>query len=141
MKNMYNPNQYTDGVNVFVSINRSYDRDGHFEGRTLVSVIARCWVFSKTEIKAIQKAFQEGKVVTVSGVYNKDKKATYRASAFNFLEGGREDSATEDGWGFTLEERIFEGAPLWNGSVGARAVKVYDNKQATNKLTPKVSPI
>jgi hypothetical protein len=141
MKSMYNPNKYTDGVNVFVSINKSYNRDGHFEGRTLMSVIERCWVFSKHEIKAIQTAFKEGKTVTVSGIYDKDKKATYRASAFNFIERGREDSATEDGWAFTLEERIFEGAPLWYGSVGARAVKVYDNKQATNNLIPKVSPI
>jgi len=138
---MYNPNQYSEGVNVFVSINKSYNRDGIFEGRTLKSVIERCWVFSKSEIKAIQTALKEGLPVTVSGVYDKDKKATYKATHFQLIEGGREASGIDDGWAFTLTERVFEGAPIWKGSIGARAVKVYDGKIApTNNLTPKVTP-
>lgn len=138
---MYNPNQYPEGVNIFVSINKSYNGDGIFEGRTLKSAIERCWVFSKSEIKAIQTALNEGLPVTVSGVYNKDKKATYKATHLQLIKGGREASAIEDGWAFTLTDRIFEGAPLWSGHIGARAVKVYDGKIAPkDKLAPKVVP-
>jgi len=120
---VYNANKYGEGVNVFVSVNRSYNQKGEFQGRSLKSCIAQCWYFHKAEEQAIQGAFDKGLPVTVSGILHGEKVATFLATSWKLVHG-RPDRGHEWGWAFELTNRIYEGAPIWKGSLGAHAVAV-----------------
>jgi hypothetical protein len=125
-KVIYNPNKFNEGVNIFVSVNRSYNTKGEFTGRSLKGCIARAWYFYKEEEAALIEAFEKGLPVTVSGILHGEKVATYIAEAYEIIDIAEENPEVGHSrrFEFKLTSRVYEGAPIWKGSLGAHSVAV-----------------
>ena len=124
---VYNPNKFNEGVNVFVSVNQTI-KDGTpiDKTRTRKDCIARAWYFYKDEEAKIVEAFEKGLPVTVSGVEAGKKIATYIAEGYEIIDISEEnpDVGEPRRFEFKLTKGVYEGAPIWQGSLGAHSVAV-----------------
>lgn len=124
---VYNPNKFDEGVNVFVSVNQTIKDGMPIElGRSFKSCIAKSWYFYKDEEAKIVEAFEKGLPVTVSGVESGKKIATFIAEGYEIIDISQEnpDVGQPRRFEFKLTKRVFEGAPIWQGSLGAHSVAV-----------------
>jgi len=123
---MYNPGKFTDGVNVFVSVNRTMKDGVPITGRSRKECIARSWYFHKSEEAIIANAFETGKTVTVTGIERGVQRGSYIADSFEVVDiaGENDDVGITRRIAFKLGTRIFEGGPIYKGTIGMHAVVV-----------------
>ena len=128
MKNVvYNPNKFNEGVNIFVSVNETIKNGVPIElGRSFQSCIARAWYFFKEEETAILEALEKGLPVTISGVEAGKKIASYMVEGYEIVDISETnpEKGISQRYAFKLGKRLFEGAPVWQGSIGMHAVAV-----------------
>ena len=110
---MYNPGKFTDGVNVFVSVNRTMKDGIPVTGRSRKECISRSWYFHKSEEAIITNAFETGKTVTITGIERGVQRGIYIADYFEVVDiaGENDDVGITRRIAFKQGKRIFEGGP------------------------------
>lgn len=124
---VYNANKFNEGVNVFVSVNQTIKDGSPIDPqRSFKSCIAKSWYFYKEEEAKIVEAFEKGLPVTVSGVEAGKKVATYLAEGYEIIDISKSnpDVGQPRRFEFKLTKRLYGGAPIWQGSLGAHSVAV-----------------
>lgn len=127
----YNPGNYTDAVNVFVSVNKTMKDGVPISGRSRKQCISKSWYFHKEEERVIREAFENGVTVTVTGIERGVQRGTYIADSFEIVDiaGENDDVGITRRVAFNLGRRVFEGGPVYSGTIGMHAVVVKFKNQ------------
>jgi hypothetical protein len=122
----YNPGEYGDAVNVFVSVNKTIKDGVPISGKSRKQCIAKSWYFHKEEERIIREAFENGTTVTVTGIERGVQRGTYIAASYEIVDiaGENDDVGITRRVAFNLNKRIFEGGPIYSGKIGMHAVVV-----------------
>jgi hypothetical protein len=122
----YNPGEYGDAVNVFVSVNKTIKDGVPISGKSRKQCIAKSWYFHKEEERIIREAFENGTTVTVTGIERGVQRGTYIAASYEIIDiaGENDDVGITRRVAFNLNKRIFEGGPIYSGKIGMHAVVV-----------------
>ena len=125
-KVIYHPNKFNEGVNIFVSVNKTMNDGVPMAGRTKRSCIAKSWYFFKEEESKIVEALEAGKPVTITGIERGKQRGCYIVEGYKIIDIA--DENPEVGitrrFEFILGKPVFEGAPIFQGSLGMHAVAV-----------------
>jgi len=122
----YFPNKYSEGVNIFVSVNKTMNDGIPVPGRTKRQCIAKSWYFFKEEEAKIVEALDAGKPVTITGIERGNQRGTYIVEGYKIIDIA--DENPEVGitrrFEFILGKPVFQGGPIFKGSLGMHAVAV-----------------
>jgi len=122
----YFPNKYNEGVNIFVSVNKTMNDGVPIPGRSKRQCIAKSWYFFKQEEAMIVEAIEAGKTVTITGIERGVQRGTYIVEGYKVIDIA--DENPEVGitrrFEFTLGKPVFQGGPIFKGSLGMHAVAV-----------------
>ena len=131
----YFPNQYTEGVNIFVSVNKTMNEGVPVTGRSKKQCIAKSWYFFKEEEARIVEAIEAGLPVTITGIERGVQRGTYMVEGYEIIDIA--DSNPEVGitrrFEFILGKPVYQGGPIFNGSLGMHAVAVKGLEKETQK--------
>ena len=122
----YFPNKYNEGVNIFVSVNKTMNDGIPIPGRSKRQCIAKSWYFFKQEEAMIVEAIEAGKTVTITGIERGVQRGTYIVEGYKVIDIA--DENPEVGitrrFEFILGKPVFQGGPIFKGSLGMHAVAV-----------------
>jgi len=95
-------------------------------GRSKRQCIAKSWYFFKEEEAMIVEALEAGKPVTITGIERGVQRGTYIVEGYKVIDiaGENPEVGITRRFEFILGKPVFQGGPIFNGSLGMHAVAV-----------------